>query len=215
MTTAICFDLDGTLVHFDRPYDELLASVFEAELGHSSPDLVAAYDEAFFAAFEACKPEPVRRGMAAVAEADGSDPDLDALVAALRRAEHEHTRVAEGTRESLTALAEDNVLAVLTNGVPDWQRAKLAHHDLLGHFEAVVTSYEVGAHKPDAELFEAARERLDAEEFVMVGDDYEADVEGARAAGFVPVYADPGEDGEWDPSGDGTPGFWATLRALV
>jgi hypothetical protein len=40
----------------------------------------------------------------------------------------------------------------------------------------------------------------------IVGDDDEADVEGGRAAGFVPVRI---EDDE------GTPEFWATLRAMV
>lgn len=215
MTTAIYFDLDGTLVHRTRSYDALLDVVFEAELGHTSTALREAYEERFFAAFEACEPEPVRRGMAAAVETVGVDADPEALVGALQRAEQTHSTVAPGTRESLAALAERNRLGVLTNGVPEWQRAKLAHHDLLSPFEAVVASYEVGAHKPDPAVFEAARERLDARQFVMVGDDYEADVEGARAAGFVPVHveASPGED--WDPEGEEMPGFWATLRAMV
>ena len=59
-------------------------------------------------------------------------------------------------------------------------------------------------HVPDGAPFELARERVTAEEYVMVGDDYEVDVEGARAAGFVPVH--------YEREG---PNFWETLLALV
>ena len=207
MTTALCFDLDGTLLRLDRPYDELLAEAFEAELGTSDEAMIEAYEAAFVAAFKRCDPDPVGTAMAAALEAgDREDAELDALVEARLAAEQRHTSVPPGTRESLDALGADHDLAVITNGPTEWQRAKLDHHDLTGHFETVVTSAGVGAHMPDPAPFEAAKERLDAEEFVMVGDDYEADVEGARAAGFIPVHV---EDSE------GTPDFWATLRAMI
>jgi len=40
--------------------------------------------------------------------------------------------------------------------------------------------------------FDLARERLSADRHVMVGDDREADVEGARAAGFEAIHAPDG-----------------------
>jgi len=40
----------------------------------------------------------------------------------------------------------------------------------------------------------------------MVGDDYESDVEGARAAGFVPIHYENDDDG---------PELFATLRAML
>ena len=211
MTTAICFDCDGTLLRFERSYGEILTEAFETELGHVSDDLLSAYDEAFFAAFDALEPDPVRQGMAAAVETADTDliegdGDSEALADALLAAEQAATAVPEGTHESLAALGESNRLAVITNGVGDWQRAKLAYNDLLEYFESVVTSYEAGAHKPDAAPFEELRSRLDAEQYVMVGDDYEADVEGARAAGFVPVHVEDSEE---------KPEFWATLRAMV
>lgn len=206
MTTAIFFDVDHTLVRFERSYADLLREVFEAELGDASDSLLAAYDDAFSSAFEALEPEPVRRGMeAVVAEAEaGADPA--AMAAALQAAEHEHTTAPDGAHESLEALGESERLGVLTNGVADWQREKLAAHGLLGYFETVVSSYDAGAHKPDPAPFEEAQRRIEAEEYVMVGDDYEADIEGAREAGFVPVHVEDDED---------APEFWATLRAMV
>lgn len=46
------------------------------------------------------------------------------------------------------------------------------------------------AHKPDSAPFEMAKSRADADTYVMLGDDYEADIVGAREAGFVPIYLD-------------------------
>ncbi len=211
MTTAICFDLDGTLVHLNRPYDEVLADVFGAHLGASSPDLVGTYDEAFFAAFEALESDPYHRGMEAVLDAATNDQDFDdasadpdGMVATLREEEYAATEVPRPARSAVEQLSEQATLGVVTNGLPGWQTGKLDHHGVADLFDAVVTSYEAGAHKPDAEPFELARERLPADEYAMVGDDYEYDVEGARTAGFVPVHFE--EDG---------PDFWETLSVML
>ena len=215
---AICFDLDGTLVEFDRPYAEIVADVFETHLGESSPELVETYNGAFFEAFRNLEPKPYRRGMGAVLDAAKVEGTPGQMVETLREREYEAVTVDDAARRSLARLAEDATLGVITNGTPDWQRGKLVHADLDEVFEvadpdaavrkemgdAVVTSYEAGAHKPDSAPFELARERLPAEEYVMVGDDYEADVEGSRAAGFVPIH--------FETEG---PDFWAVLEAML
>jgi putative hydrolase of the HAD superfamily len=89
---------------------------------------------------------------------------------------------------------------VLTNGVPEFQLAKLRGHDLDAYVDASVVSYEAGAHKPDERPFALAAERLPADEYVMVGDSFEADVEGARAMGWRGIhYAPDGESPASDP----------------
>lgn len=217
----ICFDLDGTLVDFDRPYADIVADVLETHLGESSPELIDTYDGAFFEAFGALEPNPYRRGMAAVLDAAESEASADpaAMVETLSEREYAAVTVDDAARRSLAGLAEDATLGVITNGTPDWQRGKLVHAGLDDVFDvadpgevasgddpedAVVTSYEAGAHKPDSAPFELARERLPAEEYVMIGDDYEADVQGSRAAGFVPVH--------FETEG---PDFWAVLEAML
>lgn len=231
--TAIFFDLDGTLVQFTRPYEDVLADVFEAHLGGSSPDLIEAYDEAFFGAFGDLEPEPYRRGMEAVLEvADEEEPTADAnaepakMVATLREREYAATEFPKAARSAVEQLSEQASLGVVTNGLPAWQAGKLEHHGVVDLFDAVVTSYEAGAHKPDSAPFELARERIPADEYAMVGDDYECDVEGARAAGFVPVHfeeggarrapeSSSGEGSEPRDGDEGDPGFWETLSIMV
>lgn len=175
---AIFFDLDGTLLRFTRAYGDVIADAIRAVEGEVPEGALAAYDEAFYEGFGACEPEPVRRAF----EGIGSDPD--ALAEALQREEIEMCRPPANADADLARLAEDYRLGVLTNGVREWQLAKLAASGLDEHFDVLVASYEVGAHKPDPAPFRAAEERLPADAYAMVGDD-DVDVEGARAAGWT------------------------------
>lgn len=206
--TVVCFDLDGTLVHFDREYERILREAFQQHVPEVEEEQLEAYDEAFFAAFTELKDGPYAAGVDAVAELlDDADLDHEELVATIREAEFAASSVPDAARECLDELAGDphTKLAVVTDGVGDWQRGKLAHHGLGEYFEAVVVSYDVGGHKADGAPYDDVRDRIAADEYVMVGDSYESDVEGARAAGFVPIHY---ED-------DGSPDLFATLRAML
>ena len=60
-------------------------------------------------------------------------------------------------------------------------------------FDLTLASGEVGIHKPEPGIFRAALDRTGAtpEESIYVGDNYWADVVGARRAGVTPVLLDP------------------------
>lgn len=64
---------------------------------------------------------------------------------------------------------------------------------LWSHFELVLAAGEVGASKPDPQIFAAALDRLGAtaQDTIYIGDNYWADVVGARRAGVTPVLLDP------------------------
>lgn len=182
---AIWFDLDGTLLSLAVPYRELLADAVESVEGECRDAWLDRYDEAFERAFAAFEPDPARRAF----ETFGDDPER--LAQALLRREIEAGRPPEDAAATLDRLAGDNALGVLTNGPPEWQRAKLRENSLASYFDAVVTSYEAGAHKPDPAPFDLAERRISADEHVMVGDS-ETDVGGARAAGWRAVRYEGG-----------------------
>lgn len=179
-TKAIFFDLDGTLLRFDRPYRELLAETFTAVEGEVREAWLERYTDAFFELFGACEPDPVERAFAST-DAPSSPT---ALAEALHVRERAACRPPEAVHDDLERLSESHALGVLTNGLPGWQRAKLREHDLERHFDVVVATYEVGAHKPNVAPFRVAEERLPARAYAMVGD-ADADVEGAEAAGWA------------------------------
>ncbi len=61
------------------------------------------------------------------------------------------------------------------------------------YFELVLASGEVGVQKPDPGIFVAALEKIGASggSSIYIGDNYWADVIGARRAGLTPVLLDP------------------------
>ncbi len=78
---------------------------------------------------------------------------------------------------------------MLTNGPRRAQRDKLKRLSWTDLFDVTLITGELEAGKPDPEAFEALIERLETQpaNTVFVGDDVQADIEGAAAAGLVPI----------------------------
>ncbi|WP_255151765.1 HAD family hydrolase [Halorarius halobius] len=186
---AVCFDLDGTLLTLSRGYADLLADATQRHADSRDDALVEAYNEAFLEAFRALDPEPYAAGGRAVADRADATVDPAAFADTVRELEYEAVGVSDGMLALLDRL-DDRPLGVVTNGLPDWQTGKLDAVGVRDRFDAVVTSYEAGAHKPDAAVFDLAEQRLSAEGYLMVGDDHEGDVVGARDAGWEAVHLD-------------------------
>lgn len=81
-------------------------------------------------------------------------------------------------------------LVIVTNNVVGEQRRKLDRCGLSELVDTLVTSEEVGAWKPDTRIFREAMARVGAstDETVMLGDAWQSDVAGARAAGIRAVW---------------------------
>jgi putative hydrolase of the HAD superfamily len=79
-------------------------------------------------------------------------------------------------------------------------REILAHHNILGYFEAFAFSDELGCSKPRAEMFEHIAETLGVplDSIVHIGDREQKDIDGAQAVGaqaiFTTVVKDRGAD---------------------
>ncbi|QLG28187.1 HAD family hydrolase [Halorarum halophilum] len=188
---AVWFDLDGTLLAFDD-YGAVVEHAC-VEMGIDPTDaFLEAYYDRFFDAFRNYHPDPFRAGVERAVMATGSYVDAVAFVDTIREAEFDAAKVPEAVHDALAELeAADGVaLGVLTNGLEEWQRGKLEANELLGYFDATLTSYEVGRHKPAPEVFARAEKLLPADEHVMVGDDDEADVAGARERGWRAIHVD-------------------------
>ncbi|MCR5577187.1 MAG: HAD family hydrolase [Oscillospiraceae bacterium] len=103
-------------------------------------------------------------------------------------------RLFPGTKEGLEALRQAGCrLGVATNMTADRQFDKLERLGLWPWVDALVTSEELGAEKPDARVFLRCAEKLGcaAAECVCVGDGWKTDVLGAQNAGMLPVWFRP------------------------
>ena len=84
-------------------------------------------------------------------------------------------------------------IAVISNW-DDRLPALLDDLGVLSDMDAVITSREIGAEKPDSRIFEAARERLGvprSARCIHIGDSWSRDVLGAHDSGFEPVFVCP------------------------
>lgn len=196
MSVAVYFDLDGTLVTLDREYEDVLVETLEGAFGRVGDGWPAIVSESFFGHFEALADDPYRLAIADLCDREGLDADPGAVADRWVETELAATEVAPSVRSTLDALAESDRhrIGLLTNGIGRVQREKLDRTGLAAYFDAVLVSHEFGATKPDPAIFEEAMARVDADEYVMVGDNYDHDVRPAEETGFTGVHVDGGLD---------------------
>jgi len=100
-------------------------------------------------------------------------------------------KVFEYTYEILCYLTDKKYsLHLLTNGFEKTQRLKLNSSDLSKYFRTIVTSEISNSVKPKKEIFEYALNKAKGkiEESLMIGDNLNADIIGAKNAGMDSVF---------------------------
>jgi phosphoglycolate phosphatase-like HAD superfamily hydrolase len=99
-----------------------------------------------------------------------------------------------GARDMVLALKDRGLRLILVADGPRQTFVNLLQkHQLWDHFDAHVISEDVGVHKPDARMFDAALaaaglSRADAWRTVMVGNNLSRDIKGANALGITSIF---------------------------
>ena len=103
------------------------------------------------------------------------------------------TRLFPFAIEALSYLYKNYKLHIITNGFQEVQYIKLEKSNLKPYFKTILTSEEVGVKKPNPLIFEYALNNTGAkvEESIMIGDDLEVDIIGAKILGMEQVYFNP------------------------
>jgi HAD superfamily hydrolase (TIGR01509 family) len=200
--TAVLLDLDDTLFDHSACTRAALADLRDrfADLGRVPSALVEAEHRRLLEALhlrvlagqltvDDARVERFRRLLAfAGGTLDAASP-AD-VATAYRSAYLACWRPVEGALELLAALHARVSTGVVTNNVASEQRQKIAACGFGPLLDAVIISEEAGVAKPDPRIFSLALEALDAEagETVMIGDAWETDIAGARAAGIRPIW---------------------------
>ncbi|MEM7094398.1 MAG: YjjG family noncanonical pyrimidine nucleotidase [Actinomycetota bacterium] len=116
----------------------------------------------------------------------------------------------------LDALVDKVKLALVTNGLTDVQRAKVARLDLERWFPVITISDEVGVAKPDPAIFDLTFDALEVQDrsrALMIGDSLGGDIGGAHAAGIASCWFNPA--GLALPDGRTTPNHVITALEAV
>jgi putative hydrolase of the HAD superfamily len=195
---TILLDAGGTLIHLDRAF------ILKALV-----DVGVEKDEAAFLIADQSAREQraaaIRRGevlddasswrvyaarLLELLEATGdAASEVSARVKERHRAGTLWTHVEPGTLETLAQLKDRGFTLGVVSNADGRVQSFLELVGITQHLDFVVDSGAVGVEKPDPRIFEIALRQAGSrpEETVHVGDVYEVDVVGARAAGIEPI----------------------------
>ena len=201
---GILLDLDGTLIDHEGAVRAALRGWLPALGVPATEEVIALWFAALerhlaaWRAREISFAEQRRRrlrdflpqvGVAFVDDDEHLDAVFDTYLPCYERGWQVYDDVADG----LALIAAAGLpTAVLTNGDPAQQAAKLASAGLTELVGPVFTPAMLGAAKPDAGAFLGACERLGLppEAVANIGDRHDLDVLGARAAGLRAIFLD-------------------------
>jgi putative hydrolase of the HAD superfamily len=209
---AVLLDAMGTLVRLDDPVGRLrtaLASHTGADVGSDGAARALRAEIAYYRAHLHTAVDPPSLALLRAACAEAMRPALPEPVAS---AEPERLLAAlmEGIAfaayaDAARALRELRALGLRLVVVSNWDvslHERLAETGLTPLLDGAVASVEVGAAKPDGAPFARGLELaggIAPEAAWHVGDDLEADIAGARAAGLRPVLLDRDGDHRGPP----------------
>lgn len=206
------FDLDDTLWDFKSNSDTALRQLYDAsdvlrsqfdcfeafsDLYHEvNHELWGLYAEAKITA-DYLKSERFRRVLGLA-----DNPVSSGLCAALNREYLRlltlQTRLVDGAEEVLAKLSRLYMIGVLSNGFADTQYHKLYRTPLWRYVQRMVISDEIDCRKPHTRIFRHAERAVGAapRECLMIGDNPDTDIAGARAAGWQALWLDPAGCGD-------------------
>ncbi|MGH7706587.1 MAG: HAD family hydrolase [Vulcanimicrobiaceae bacterium] len=215
-TRAVLFDLDDTLHDDTQTYRRAARRVVDDLSREGAVDAEAlflayvAQAERFWKSLTA---ELLTESMVATRErlwsaALAAVGTPDAVLArrcaeAYNRYRNEFLQLWPGVGDLLDTLrARGSRLGLITNGMSETHREKIALLGLADRFDIVLMADEAGMVKPDPRLFQLACARLGIEprDATMIGDRYFRDITGAHDAGLFTIWLDiHGEHVAHDP----------------
>lgn len=189
---AILFDVDNTLLktkEVAKEADMAAMSLFAKYTNFSSDELYQKWENIVDSLKQTKEPQKRTReySYSQLASLIGIDKTKDACNAFV------HTLInsikpVKNVNEVLSYLKKYR-LAAFTEDSQEISVAKLKSAGLFGFFEFITTSDDISVMKPDERYYKVIFERLDIspQECVVVGDDYEKDLETAKDLGCLTV----------------------------
>jgi putative hydrolase of the HAD superfamily len=202
----IFFDLDHTLWDFERNSEQALQLIFGEIWPNGTPfnpeNFIARYKEVNSLFWDMYNQGTMTKSVLRVKRFSetlslfGIEDELTASLMdeAYLDLSPRQPMVVDGAMDVLEHLkSKGKQLHIITNGFYEVQEIKMRESGLAPFFEHIIISEVVGVNKPDPKVFLFAMQKagVNPGETVMVGDNLEADIIGARGAGMDQVFFNP------------------------
>ena len=187
---AVLFDIGDTVLA-EKRFD-LEAGIASVVGSRADVDALARAFRALVAESHRRQTEPLLAGWLRAAVPDLADQSVESIEDAIWPA-IVTLEPRAGIVTVLSALARDGIVVGAVSNAAFSGRVlelELKRHDLADDFRFVLTSADVGSRKPAAPIFDAAvaQLRVAPADVWFVGDTYDEDIVGARAAGLTPIW---------------------------
>lgn len=196
----IFFDLDHTLWDFEKNSALAFETVLEKhKIGVNVQDFVTRYVPINIKYWKLYQNDEVTQEQLRYGRLKDAFTELefeidDAMIHLLAE-EYIHylpqfNHLYDGTIELLEYLKPKYRLHIITNGFHQIQNNKLVNSNIVHYFETITNSENAGVKKPHPQIFNYALDlaKCSKETSIMIGDNLEADIEGALNVGLDVIF---------------------------
>ncbi len=198
---TILFDADGTLLDFEAAQKHAFLSSCGQFQIPADTRLVEHYDKINRSLWAQLERKEINRAQLLASrfrlffeEAGITGVDPDAFNRHYAQGLAHGFNLVEGAIPVLRALQPHFQLAIITNGIAQVQKSRLAGAGLDRYFSHIIISGEIGCEKPAADFFEQALLRCgvnDRAQALVVGDSLTADIAGGIGFGLDTCWYNP------------------------
>lgn len=200
--TDVFFDLDHTLWDFDKNSELAFGEIFKINnLDMDVSVFLASYKPINLNYWKLYREEKVEKDALRYGRLSDTFSKLNfkvdkTIINKLADDYIEHLTsfnyLLDHTFEILDYLNTTYTLHIITNGFDEVQQGKLEKSRINHYFKTVTNSEMVGVKKPNPKIFEFALNQANTtvSSSVMIGDDFEADVLGAKNMGIESIFFD-------------------------
>lgn len=199
----VFFDLDHTLWDFETNSNLAFKHIFkENNITLSSDEFLKYYEEINQKYWKLYREDKVSREVLRykrlketfdVVNFSVSEKTINKLSDEYLAALPNYNFLLEGVHETLQYLQKKYTLHIITNGFNEVQNHKLKKSKLQQYFATITTSEKAKSKKPHTKIFKYAlhKAKTISEKSIMIGDNLEADILGAKKAGLQAIYFNP------------------------
>ena len=198
--TDIFFDLDHTLWDFEKNSALTFAKILENhKLQVDLDDFLAVYSPINFQMWALYRENEISKSALRYQRLKQtfdalhvyvSDDVIDSLAHDYITHLSSFTHLLPNTVQTLEYLFPRYKLHIITNGFQEVQERKLKGSSIYHYFQKIIDSEMAGVKKPDPYIFELALDMAKArpQNSLMIGDNLEADILGAKAMGMQVLH---------------------------
>ncbi len=204
--TDIFFDLDHTLWDFEKNSALTFQNLFaEYRVEVALEDFLNIYVPANLRFWKLFREERISKADLRyqrlkttfdALEYEATDELIDQLSTAYIEQLSGHRHLMPGTIDILNYLKPHYRLHIITNGFEEIQEKKLKNTQIRHYFDKIINSEMAGVKKPNPRIFQLALQhtKIVPGSAMMIGDNIEADILGAKAVGFNTIHFNVHDD---------------------